>query len=388
MSLRLFVSSAAIICLSAVSTYGEKAETFEQAKTLSAQSGKPILLEFNHDDCIHCQQATRELDSIPELKAELEKVILLRLSVLQGEGTKLSKDFLIGMSFPVFIVADSAGNVFTRWTGYTGSEQFLSFLGKGMSERVTIDQRVARCQDRPTSADINFLADYFTETRQFTKALEYSRQLQSLEPGLNLAYRAFKAAAEAVWSDELPFDSVINAANQMLADTLGNRYYFGEMAQTLANVARKVGRTDILEKYLMAGIEQTAERKDKSGIDLHRNLLADYALHVLQDTTEAVSVKTRALGTSWDQDPGRAFQFADWCFRRNLRLLEAEQYVRFALQKAPDDNTRATRLRLLAQICYARGNNEEAIRRANEALALDPSAIWFEKKLDEWRSTK
>ncbi len=39
---------ALLLCASAISA--EPAESLEQAKTLSAEQGKPILLEFVHED--------------------------------------------------------------------------------------------------------------------------------------------------------------------------------------------------------------------------------------------------------------------------------------------------------------------------------------------------
>ena len=115
MSARLIIILSVLACLAAASVHAERAETFEQAKRLSVQTGKPVLLEFNHDDCPHCQQATRELDSIPQVRAKLDSVVLLRLSVLQGEGTTMAETFRIGASFPVFIVTDSAANVMVEF---------------------------------------------------------------------------------------------------------------------------------------------------------------------------------------------------------------------------------------------------------------------------------
>jgi thioredoxin-related protein len=389
MRIRLVLATvSAVAALSFATARADKAETFDQARALSAQSGKPILLEFNHDDCIHCRQATAEFDSIPEIKQALESVILLKLSVLQGEGTPLAEEYKVGNSFPVFFITDTAGRVCTRWTGYTGSDRFLATLKQGLSDRLTIDEREAQCRKTPSSADLMFLANYFTDSREYPRALDYCRRLQNLEKGVNLGFRIFKIAAEAAWADQLPFDSVVATADEMLADTLGNKPYYGDMAQMMASVARRVGQTNRIEKYLMAGIERTAKRTDQAGLDLHRDLLSDYSLHVLNDTTEAVIIKKKALGARWNTDPVRYFRFGEWCLRRNINLDEAEHYIRLATEQTTEDKPRAAHLRVLAELCFARGRTDEAIRLANESLALDPSAIWFEKKLAEWRASK
>jgi len=292
----------------------------------------------------------------------------------------------VGNSFPVFFIADSAGKVCTRWTGYTGSDRFLATLRQGLKERLTVEEREAQCQNTPSSADLMFLANYFTDSREFPRALDYCRRLQSFEKDVNLDFRIFKLAAEGAWAGQLSFDSVLTTADEMLADTLGNKHYYGEMAQMTAGVARRAGQTDRIEKYLMAGIEATASGKKKTVIDLHRDLLADYALHALNDTTEAIRVKKLALGDGWGSDPVRYFQFGEWCLRRGINFDEAEHCIRMATRKVTEDRPRAAHLRVLAELCYARGRTEEAIQLANESLGLDPSAIWFEKKLAEWRA--
>ena len=40
----------AVITLSTAPVFAQKFETFEQARAISAQSGRPILLEFYRDD--------------------------------------------------------------------------------------------------------------------------------------------------------------------------------------------------------------------------------------------------------------------------------------------------------------------------------------------------
>jgi thioredoxin-related protein len=369
--------------------HAEDVETFAQAKQRSAQTGQPILLQFYHDDCEYCDLAAKDAKTDASLKLAFERVEHLHLGVLQGEGTSLAKTYRVGDSYPVFILADSAGRPMSRWTGYTGVDRFIKSFNLGMSELTTVEARVTRCDVKPNPKDALFLADYFTETREYLTAREYVRLLQKLYGGsLDFTYRLFTVVAEAVWSGLLPFDSLKVAADSVVAKKQMNLHNVGTMAQILANVARKTGHTDKLETFLMAGIEATARRTDTLGIALHRDLLADYALHAMGDTVEALSVKKRALGTNWDKDLSKCFQFGDWCFRRNVNLVEAEHYVRLATDKATGDKFRATHLRMLAEICYAQGKTQEAIKLADQALALDPSATWFEKKLREWRGGK
>lgn len=313
-------------------------------------------------------------------------MVHLPINVLEGEGVTLAETYHAGIYFPVFILTDAKGTVLTRWTGYTGADRFINSFNTALSDLTTVDERIARCNIGPTALDAQFLAKYFNDTQEFIKSRNYYRQLHALHaPELNISYQVFTACAEAVWNDQLPFDSLLPAADLLLANPSVHSHNFGRMAQILANVARRTGHTDRIKDYLTVGIRATSIRKDEKGVDLHRDLLADYALHVLNDTAEALSVKKRALGDGWENDPARYFQFGEWCFKRTINLEEAENYVRMATNKASDGKFKARHLRLLSEICYARGKTEEAIRLGEQALDQDPSAVYFEKKLDEWR---
>jgi thioredoxin-related protein len=382
----------AAVILSFAPVIGARASeivTFVEAKQLSVQTGKLILLEFFHDNCEYCDQAARDSEADTSLQLAFARVVLLKLSVLQGQGASLASTYRVGDYYPVFVLTDSAGHTISRWTGYTGVDRFVRSLNQAMSEVITVDARIARCQANPTPKDALFLADFYTDTREHLLVREYLRMLQRLYgTGLDFSYRLFSATAEAVWSNLLPFDSLTAAADDVRAKGQMNTYNLGQMAQIMANVARKTGHPDKLESYLKTGIEATSSRTDEAGIELHRDLLADYALHAMGDTIEALSVKKRALGSRWEEDMAKCFQFGEWCFRRNINLADAEHYVRLATDKAGGDKFRATHLRMLAEICFARGKTREAIELANQALTLDPTAVWFEKKLNEWRKAK
>jgi len=377
----------ATVGLAVPTLQAEEVTSFDEARARSAETGKPILLEFYRDDCEYCEKATRAAETDENIQASLTRVVHLKLNPLVGEGTPLSETYRIGVYYPVFILTDSAGRAISRWTGFTGAERFIGSFDQALSDLTLVEDRVARCKIGPTVKDALFLANYFNDTREYVKARDYYRTLSLLQgPGLDLSYRLFRVIAEAVWINLLPFDSLTVAADDVIAKHEKNSRDLGEMAQIVANVARRTGHTGRIEPYLTAGIEATFRRTDEAGIDLHRDLLADYALHVLNDTTEALSVKKRALGERWESDPERYFRFGEWCYRRNINLAAAEEYVRRASQKASGDKFQATHLRLLAEICYARGKVDEAIELANQALTLDPTAFWFEEKLIEWRT--
>jgi len=376
----------AVIALSTASVLAQEPETFEQARAFSTQSQHPILLEFYRDGCESCELAARETESEATVKAALQRVVHLPLNVMEGEGVALAEKYRPGIYFPVFILINAEGDVISRWTGYTNANRFNRSINTALSDMTTLDERIARCKARPRSLDVQFLAKYYYDTQEFVKSREYYRQLHAISaPELDLRYQIFTATAEAVWNDQLPFDELLWAADDLIDNPATNNQHFARMAQIMTNVARRTGDTDHIKKYLTAGIKGTATLRDDDGVALHRDLLTDYALYVLLDTAEAISVKKMALGDGWETDPARYFKYAEWCFRRGINLEEAENYARTATDKASEGKFKARHLRLLAEICHALGKIDEAITLGEQAMEQDPSASYFLPKLDKWR---
>ncbi|MCD6250086.1 MAG: hypothetical protein J7J98_07150 [candidate division Zixibacteria bacterium] len=375
-----------VITLSTVSVLAQGPETFEQACAISIRSQRPILLEFYRDGCESCELAARETESETTVIKALQRVVHLPLNVIEGEGIALAEKYRPGIYSPVFILINAEGDVISRWTGYTGANRFIRSLNTALSDMTTLDERIARCKAHPKALDVQFLAKYYYDTQEFVKARDYYRQLHTLNsPTLDLRYQVFTATAEAVWNNQLSFDELLWAADDLIDNPATNKQHFGRMAQIVTKVARRTGDTGRIKKYLTAGIKSTATLSDDAGVASHRDLLTDYALYVLVDTAEAVSVKQRALGDSWETDPARYFQYAEWCFQRGINLEEAELYVRTATNKASEGKFKAKHLRLLAKICHALGKTDEAITLGEQAMEQDPSASYFLSKLDKWR---
>ena len=62
---------------------------------------------------------------------ELEKVVLLKLNVWFGEGSRLAKQFA-AQSVPTFLLLDAEGALLSQWRGYDKAS-FLVSLGEGLA---------------------------------------------------------------------------------------------------------------------------------------------------------------------------------------------------------------------------------------------------------------
>lgn len=324
------------------------------------------------------------------MKNAMKSVIHFPLNAREGEGAGLSKKYKIGNLFPVFILANSSGEVIYRWTGYTGSDRFINSLRKGLSDPTTVDERIARLQASPSFGDALFLADYTSDTGEHLKAVGYYQQAESLA-GSNVpdySYEIFENTANAVWKDMIPFDEVLPAADGVLNSRRKRTDYVVKMARIMARLARKYDKTDRIAKYLQAGIDATASSRKESVRESHLLFLADYALYVSQDTIEAIQTKKTSMGDNWSSDPEKYYGYAKWCLERKIGLEEAEHYAREAGKRAYAGEFRAKVLNTLAEICYIRGNANEAIRLIEMAIEQDPENDSYREQLERFREKR
>ena len=63
---RFSLISIIVLCVYTIAISGD-VKSFEEAKRLSVQQNKPILLEFYKDDCEYCSQAAQDADPISML---------------------------------------------------------------------------------------------------------------------------------------------------------------------------------------------------------------------------------------------------------------------------------------------------------------------------------
>ncbi len=318
----------------------------------------------------------------------MQSVVHFPLNAKEGEGVELSRQYKIGSLFPVFILANSSGDVIYRWTGYTGSDHFISSLRRGLLDLTTVDKRKARLQTNPSFSDAIFLAGYSSDTGEHLKAVEYYRQAGSLATGRSsdYSYQIFENTAKAAWKDMIAFDEVLPAADGVLNSKRGRSGNVAKMTRLMIKLARKQDKTDRIAKYIQAGVDATANDRSESGRESHMLLLADYELYVNKDMVEAVRIKKSSMGDNWLANPEKYYGYAKWCLERKIILEEAEHYAREALKRAYAGEFRAKVLNTLAEICYARGNLAEAIRMMEMAIEQDPEKNSYKENLDRFRT--
>lgn len=320
------------------------------------------------------------------VKDALTQVVHLSLNIKKGEGVKLGEGYSVGPYFPVFILANSDGDVINRWTGYTGADRFLRSFYGALSKPTTIADRIAAFDRMQNRDEALFLASYHADISEFIKAARYYQRAQAL-PGqiADYSYQVFENYANAAWNDQISFDEVLPAADKVIESPHKDLKNIGKVAQLVSKLARRRDATDRIAKYLQAGIAATGARRDDKGLKLHSELKADQALYVNSDTLGAIELKKAGLGDNWDSDLNNYFPFASWCYERRIGLEEAQRFVQTASQRASDGSFKAKHLSLLANICEARGEIADAVRYAEQAVMQDPDKEAYAKQLERMR---
>ncbi|MCK5126625.1 MAG: hypothetical protein KAR42_10245 [candidate division Zixibacteria bacterium] len=313
----------------------------------------------------------------------LKAVVHLSLSAQYDEGLKLSSDYQVGNTFPVFILTNSQGEVIFRWDGFGGAKRFVNSLKAGMADLTSVKERRAKVAVNPNYRDALQLAKYYSDTRQYLDAITYYKLTQKLSPSkqANYSYQIFSNTANAVWTDIWPFDSAMTAADVVLNYKI-NKNNISKCVKVLGRVARRSGRTNDLRNYLYAALEATANSTDSKLTLAHQEFVIDTILYITGIEGRATRSKEATLGANWQNDPKKFYPYAKWCLERKVNLNKAEAYARTAADRAGSGAFKGQVLHTLASILDVVGKHKEAVRIMEMSVAEDPTNPYYAKELD------
>jgi tetratricopeptide (TPR) repeat protein len=322
----------------------------------------------------------------------LESVVHITFNVQEGEGPKISEEYKVGHTFPVFILTDNEGEIIYRWTGYTGAGRFINSLNKALSDLTTVKDRIAKFEASPTYGAAVLLAKYFTDTGEHLEAIRFFKRADALKPNptIDFSYDIFSNTANAAWKDMIPFEEVLPIADTIMFGSRKNRNNAIRAAQVMSRLARKLKKEDQLEKYLQVGITLTANARDEKDKSKHDALKIEYMLQVEHDTAKAINAQKNSLGSDWRRKPDKFYNFAKWCLERRVNLPEAENIARHATKYAQDGDFKAQVYNTVAELCYVQGKLEEAIEFVDLAIGQDPGNTNYqdnqERYLKDWEN--
>ena len=151
----------------------------------------------------------------------------------------------------------------------------------------------------------------------------------------------------------------------------------------MARLGKKLGMSDRIGKYLQAGLNITAG--DSRYKEKHENFRADSALYIRKDTALCLEIKKASMGDNWINERDKFYMFSKWCLDREINLEEAEIHARRAIDLVYPGKYRARVYNTVAEICYARGDINEAISMIFLAAKEDPDNILYRNQAKRFR---
>jgi len=353
---------------------------------LSAETGKPVLLEFLREDCEFCEMASREAETDDAVRAALKSVVHQLVNVLDTEGREIARKYRVGTTYPVFVLTDSKGDVITRWTGYTGrAKGFVAALQKALKDKRTINERMAQFEKNPTYVDAVNLARFLSAVDEHVEAIEYLKKAAAMDNRTTFGYDIFSNAANAVWKEQEPYQFVFEPAFAVVRASDSKPIERANVSRLMCRLSRKFDRTDSLAVLIEAGLDATASASTGDLKDANSLLRSEYALQIDADTTKAIAIKKQSMGEGWQGDRDVAFAFAKWCLERRVNLDEAEAIARKTVDLVYPGVYRARVLSTLAEILDAQGRTKEAMAKVVLAIEQSPDDPYYMNQLKRLR---
>ncbi|MBU1317678.1 MAG: thioredoxin family protein [candidate division Zixibacteria bacterium] len=360
----------------------QKPVTLDQAKAQSADTGKPILLEFFHKACEYCDEFEQDADTSAAIKNVLKSVVHLTVDAESDDGGRLADQYDVGSTFPVMILITRDEEIIRRWTGYTTADDFVQKMQTSLADHATINERLKRYEANPTIDDALVLAKHYEEISEHLKAIDFYRQADELNKDgvFDHSYEIFLNTANAIWKDQLEFDRAHAAADGVFHGKRLNTGNILKVALMMARLGRKADKADDVGYYLQEALRLTEKTNAKQFLQSREWIKADYALHIDHDTSLALDICRESLGEGWENDRDQAFLFAKWCLERKINLAEAEAYARRTVEVVQPGHIKAMVAYTVAEICEERGNLPEAVEFAKIAAAEDTESDYYQKQ--------
>ena len=141
------LAAAALASVIALPSFAATATSLDEAKTLSAETGLPILMKVGTEWCSACKAFDKASTKDAEFVSTLdESVVLIRVDAEKGDGVDVARAHRVSQ-YPTFILANSDGETIDRWMGFEKAKYFGKTL-QGRSRRSDHLRREARALPR------------------------------------------------------------------------------------------------------------------------------------------------------------------------------------------------------------------------------------------------
>lgn len=317
--------------------------SFETALKTAKAEKQYVLVDFYTTWCGPCKQLDKETYSDATVLDFMKDMIPVKLDSEKGEGIEISKQFGVGF-WPTIMLIDPDGKEIDRIVGFIEPAEFIQTVGEYRKGIHTVDWYEAYLKEHPDDAEAwKVLGNKHAYAARGKKANEAFKHYLDLNPDIS-----GEEKAEAFYS-------------------IGEAYYVDKSYVEAADIFEAV----------MQDFPET-----EWGDDATTRLARCY--YGLGEIDKSVSTY-KAYADKHLDDKSACNGFAWFCATRKIGLDEALPVALQAVELAERD---PGYLDTLAELYYARGEYDLAIKIGQEALDKEPEDQYFKDQVEKFTKAK
>lgn len=311
---------------------------YEDILKKADQEEKPILIDFFTTWCGPCKRLEQVTYQDEKVIGYLNSIIAVKYDAEKDEGEVLAKKFKV-KAYPTLVLVGADGTEIDRHVGYLDPEQFLEVI-EGYQNGV---------------GTVAF----------------YEEQLKKNPDDVETLYTLGLKHADAVRPDEA------KAMLEKILEIDPDSEHKADIWSNLGYVMYADDRFEEAAKYY------TALKQEFPDTNYHDNALQMLARVYYGMDEKEKSIEAYASYVERHPDDPKALNgFAWFCAKREFGF---EQALPAALKAAELSDRDPGILDTLAELYFAMGDFENAIKIGEEALAKEPEDAYLEKQLNKYR---
>ena len=314
----------------------------------------------------------------------LEQAILYPIDSEKGEGIELAKRFSV-RGYPTFKMVNDKAEEIECWIGFEGPDKWSAVVAAGVADPRTLAAKAEAYEAEPTLALARSLGNAASTKYDFKAAVVYFKTAREMEPdpvgGAVYTESILTNLYYGARMEQFTFDDVDTEAKMIVDDPGAPLDSRMGVASMMVSLAQGTDNAPKAIPYLEKAMKMSEGATDEGVLAMRADFAVDHALHVEKDSAKAIRLKHASMDEGWQKDARALNEFAWWCFENDINLEEAEELALKGVELATTDGERANILDTAAEICYARGNCEEAVARIKRAIELDPDKEYLQNQL-------
>ena len=338
----IILATVAFVAMSLAGAFAAEVDwvqpPFDDILKKAQKENKHIFIDFYTTWCGPCKKLDKVTYKDEKVAGYLNSIVAVKYDAEKGEGEELAKRFKVKM-FPSLVLLGPDGKEVDRHIGYLDPGDFIDVI-EGYQKGI---------------GTVAF----------------YEEQLKKNPDDVSTLYKLGTKYAEAVWTDEAKasFEKIlaIDPDSELKAEiwsNLGYAMYADERYEDAAGYYNKLieefpdGKTSDEALQMLARVYHKMDKPDKS--------VETYMVYVDRHS----------------EDPSALNSFAWFCAKRKIGF---DQALPVALKAVELSDRDAGILDTLAELYYAMGDYENAIKIGKEALSKDPDDQYFKDQVNKYQ---